>query len=442
MQLMDKVIDLERGLVSRKIFSDEEIYRLELDRIFHRCWLFLGHESMIPRPGDYMTNYMGEDNVIVWRDQDGVVRAFLNTCLHRGNKVCLYDVGRATSLTCSYHGWTYNCEGKLTGVPFFNEAYFGELDKSQWGLIEVPRVTSYGGLLFGCWDRDVISLDDYLGDLRWYFDNLLLVEDMGGLEALPGCQRYQMVGNWKNFAENFAGDHYHGPTTHMSAILVGQRGPEAAEGPQGKYGYFQVVLPPAHGLGGIYTDGAQYERDLARAKRLGTEVVDWLTDRHRRLQERLKDTPAKPYGISHGTIFPNLSFVGATSPLQGRAFLLCHPKGPLQSEVWQWCLVERAAPEAIKQMAAHACSRGQAAAGLIGQDDCENFERIAEGTHTPFAQSLPFHYAMALGYDGEWPGHEDWHIEGLPGLVGPRFWETAQRRFYAYWADLMAAREA
>ena len=105
--------------------------------------------------------------------------------------------------------------------------------------------------------------------------------------------------------------------------------------------------------------------------------------------------------------------------------------------MWQWCLVERAVPQVVKQAAARAYSRGQTAAGIVGQDDTENFERIAEATRTPLSRRVPLHYGMALGYDGEWPGQDQWHTEGLPGLVGPRFWETAQRRFYGYWAQLM-----
>ncbi len=435
---IDGLLSLDQGLVSRKIYSDEGLYREELDKIFHRCWLFLGHDSMLSRPGDFITTYMGEDQVIVWRDPKGTVHAFLNSCIHRGNTLCLYDFGRAAALTCSYHGWTYNSEGKLVGVPYSDEAYLGKLERERWGLVEVPKVTSYGGLIFGNWDAGAISLEEYLGDLCWYFDNILLMEDMGGLEAIAGCQRYSIVGNWKLFSDNFAGDHYHTATTHKSAMMV--RG--MSEGSQTRHGYFELTLAPAHNLGGIYTDDSQYQRDLKRAEEMGPEVVEYVTERFRRMQERMKDTRAKPYGYSHGNCFPNLNLVGASSPLVGRAFLPTHPKGPLRSEVWQYCLVERAAPMAVKQMIAIGESRTQAPAGLFGQDDVENFERITDNTRTPFAQQLPFHYAMAIGHDGKWPGHEEWHIEGLPGVVGPRYTEMPQRNYYAYWARLMGIKEA
>jgi phenylpropionate dioxygenase-like ring-hydroxylating dioxygenase large terminal subunit len=150
-QELNALVRTGEGLVHRKIFWDEEIYRLELERIFTRCWLYLGHESQLKAPGDYFTTYMGEDPVIVWRDKHGKVRAYLNTCQHRGMKVCRVDSGNATSLSCSFHGWTYNSEGELIGVPFHREVYAADLDRTRWGLREVGKVTIYGGLIFGCW---------------------------------------------------------------------------------------------------------------------------------------------------------------------------------------------------------------------------------------------------------------------------------------------------
>src|SRR5712692_2233494 len=438
----ERLVDLENGLVRRKIFGDEQIYRQELERIFRRCWLFVAHDSMLPNPGDYHTTYMGEDPVLVVRDPGGRARVFLNTCPHRGNKVCLFDYGSAATFTCSYHGWSCNTEGQLTGVPFYQEAYYGELDKTKLGLIEVPRVTTYGGMIFANWDAGAESLEAYLGELRWYLDTLLLAEDMGGIEALAGCQRYRMSGNWKIDSDNFSGDHYHTHYAHASALRVSMEGmlhsnAEQSAGQQGRQGYFEIALKPGHGLGGIYTSTAPYERDLAQAKELGLEVVEWVEERYRRLQERLKHTEAKPYGFAHGNCFPNLAFTGVSSALRGRGVYLIQPRGPRQSEIWQWCFVERAAPRLVKQVAARDFSQHQSAAGFMGQDDYENFERVTECTVTPLQQELTFHYGMKLGYDGRFRDQETWDIGGLPGIVGPRFTEMNQRGFYRWWAQLM-----
>src|SRR6266511_1956377 len=147
--IQDVVADLENGLLHRRIFSDPEIHQLELERVFGRSWLFLAHESMLPNPGDYVTNYMGTEPVIVTRDESSGIHAFLNTCRHRGNRVCLFERGNTKQFTCSYHGWTYDLAGKLHSVPYLEGAYLGELDRQSWGLAQVPRIQDYGGLIFG-----------------------------------------------------------------------------------------------------------------------------------------------------------------------------------------------------------------------------------------------------------------------------------------------------
>ena len=439
---MSGLVDLSAGLVSRAVFSDEAIYRQELERIFARCWLFLAHQSMLPNPGDYLTTAMGEDSVIVCRDPQGQVRAFLNTCRHRGNKVCLFERGNAVTFTCGYHGWSYNTAGKLTGVPFFEEAYYGELDRDAWGLAEVPRLESFGGLLFGCWDETAPPLVEYLGESAWYLDRLLVAEDLGGLEVVASS-RYVAYGNWKIPSENFAGDHYHTPTTHGSSFALRIRaGDDGFAGAQAPHGPFEIALEPGHGLGGVHTGAEPYERDLARARSMGPEVVDYVEARYQAIQQRLGETRAKPYCFSHATIFPNFSLGGGASALRGNALYLFQPKGPLKTEVCQWVVLPKTAPQAVRDVAvAQFGSEGHFASGFFEQDDSENFERVTESTRTPIARRYPFFYGMALRQEGRWPGQETWDVEGLPGVVGPRFSEHNQRNFYRYWAELMGLRE-
>src|SRR5262249_18141819 len=151
------------------IFDDAEVHAVEMERIFARCWLFVGHVSQLAEPGDFVTTMMGEDPVIVVRDRDGGVRVLLNSCSHKGRTVCVLDRGNATGFTCSYHGWRYRNDGTLGGVPNSADAYFGELDKSSLGLVGA-RVETYKGLIFATWDHNAPALEDYLGDIRWYLD--------------------------------------------------------------------------------------------------------------------------------------------------------------------------------------------------------------------------------------------------------------------------------
>src|SRR6267142_3361036 len=216
------LVDVERGIISREIFVSDEIYRQELERVFARAWLFIGHESQIPKPGDYLTSSMGEESVILCRDRAGRIRVFLNSCRHRGMKVCRYDEGNTVEFQCPYHGWSYGTDGALVGVPFLKDAYGADFDKSRWGLIEVAQMANYKGAIWATWDRSAPSFQDYIGGYKLYLDLLLDSWDgrEGGTEAIGGIHKWLIPCNWKFPAENFSGDRYHG-VSHRSVDMVG-----------------------------------------------------------------------------------------------------------------------------------------------------------------------------------------------------------------------------
>src|ERR1700704_617644 len=158
-----ELLDLDKGLVSREIYVNEDIYRQELEQVFARAWLFIGHESQIPKPGDFVMSRMGEEEVILVRDRKDTIHVFLNTCRHRGMKVCRYDDGNALVFTCPFHGWSYDTDGRLVGVPYYDAAFKGGLDKSQWSLHEVAQMRNYYGSIWATWDPKAPSFEDYLG---------------------------------------------------------------------------------------------------------------------------------------------------------------------------------------------------------------------------------------------------------------------------------------
>ena len=160
---INRLVDADRGLISRRIFIEQGIYEEEQERIFARCWLFLCHDSQIPEPGDFFTTYMGEDPVLVVRDSAGQVHAFLNVCRHRGNRLCRADSRQCRQLHLRLHGWTYRNDGRLTGVPYLKEAYHGELDRERWGLTPVAQLDNYKGLFFATFDPQAPPLREYLG---------------------------------------------------------------------------------------------------------------------------------------------------------------------------------------------------------------------------------------------------------------------------------------
>src|SRR5258705_9293646 len=108
---------IEPGRVHRRVYADPDIFELEMERIFGRAWLFVGHTSQVPNPGDYITTELGRQPVIMCRHRDNGVHVLLNRCTHRGAKVVNERKGHATRLVCCYHGWNYDTDGKLPGLP-------------------------------------------------------------------------------------------------------------------------------------------------------------------------------------------------------------------------------------------------------------------------------------------------------------------------------------
>ena len=206
------------GLIKASIFTDPEVYALERERVFGQTWLHVGHSSEIPRPGDFVTRWMGEDPVILARGRDARVRVFLNVCRHRGRRVCTEDQGNASHFQCPYHGWTFSNTGQLTGVPFFEE-YGGRLDKADFGLFEVPRVEAYRGMIFASREPSAPDLQTYLGGMTWLLD--LLLARTESVEVVGPPLRWLVDANWKLGAANFAGDGHHLATTHGFPTALG-----------------------------------------------------------------------------------------------------------------------------------------------------------------------------------------------------------------------------
>src|SRR5581483_5525354 len=152
------LIDLDRGRMSLRLFSDPEVYQAELRWLFARTWNVVGHDSEVPTAGDFVVRRIAEDSVIMTRGRDGEISVLLNVCSHRGMAVCRSEAGNSSSFKCPYHGWVYGSAGNLVGAPFERDMYGDGLPKADLGLRRA-RVQTHAGIVFANWDSQAPPLE-------------------------------------------------------------------------------------------------------------------------------------------------------------------------------------------------------------------------------------------------------------------------------------------
>ena len=405
------------GLVNRRIFTDASLYQQELEQVFGRCWLFLGHETQVPKPNDFVAAYMGEDPVLLCRDSKGKLHAFLNMCRHRGNRICRADAGNAPSFMCTYHGWTFSTDGKLVGVPGYKEAYFEELDRSQWGLVEAGQLDTYKGLVFATWDKNALSLKDYMGDMAWWLD-LLVDRREGGTEVLVGAHRWVIDCNWKFGSDNFSGDVYHTTVTHGSIRMAGITRTRVTHYEQDRH-----TVNPGKGNGymGAYV-GQGYNPSLTMAQPV---MAKYWQDTLPELEKRLGEMRAKQGNIGVATMFPNFTWH------PGPMVRVWNPRGPLKTEIWSYCIVDKKAPQEVKNAMRRNLTITFGPGGAMEADDMNNWNQCTMSGKSMTAAKYPMNVQMGLGHETK--------SETPPGVLSPWPSETNQRSFYNRWAEIMAA---
>ena len=218
MEIEDLIIDdRRRGIfrVHRSSMTSVDLFRREQEQIFDRCWIYLGHESEVEHPGDYLRRTIAGRPLFLVRGKDDQVRVFLNSCTHRGALICRRDAGNADVLQCFYHAWSFNTNGELIGVPG-EDAYGPYFDKSELGLKQPPRVESYRGFYFVSFNPHVDDLVTYLAGAKDYLD-LIVDQAEEGMRVIRGSNKYTMKANWKLLVENSL-DGYHLVPTHQTYL--------------------------------------------------------------------------------------------------------------------------------------------------------------------------------------------------------------------------------
>ncbi|MFZ2737044.1 MAG: aromatic ring-hydroxylating dioxygenase subunit alpha [Burkholderiaceae bacterium] len=208
--------------VHRDLFRDKDLFELEMRHIFEGSWVFLGLASQVPNPHDFLTTWIGRHPVLLMRDADGTLGAFLNTCRHRGALVCHHMQGNAKYHVCSYHGWAYDSGGRNVNIKDKKDGcYPSSFEDVDHGLKPVARFGEYRGFLFASLNAAVPSLEEHLGSTKTFLD-LIVDQSPQGVELVPGSSTYTYKGNWKLQIENCV-DVYHLTSTHPSFMQIVER---------------------------------------------------------------------------------------------------------------------------------------------------------------------------------------------------------------------------
>ena len=215
--LPENLVSFPRGDGSRipyEVYTSPEVYELEQERIFRGpTWSFVALEAELPNPGDFKSTYVGATPVVVTRNDDRSLSAWVNRCAHRGAMVCRAARGNARTHICAYHQWSYDTRGNLRGVPFRNgikgaPGMPADFDPKDHSLQQL-RVESYRGLVFASFSDRAPSLYDYIGpQMRPGLDRIFHKPIV-----YLGCTRQYSRSNWKLYTENVR-DPYHASLLH------------------------------------------------------------------------------------------------------------------------------------------------------------------------------------------------------------------------------------
>ena len=321
------------------------------------------------------------------------MRAFLNSCRHRGMRLCRTDRDNLRLFRCPYHGWTYSTKGDLLAAAGEHHYGAGELDRGELGLIPLARLGSYHGLVFGTWDPGAPSLEHWLGDMRWYMD--IIFGRTGAIEFVGVPQIWEVDCSWKFATDNFT-DNFHVFYAHQSLVELGMlpTDPDFAS-----HGHM-VTLPNGHILHFVQGPPDDAYRGLGLPKELWPQF-----------QKNLSPPQAK-IGILN--------------------LRLEIPITPTRTRMYSWFAIDRDASPEYRKLSYETYVRTFGPAGIFDQDDMENWEECTSAARGPEAKRHSLHHKMGLNRpaDPMWPG---------PGIgYKDSYGEMTQREWYAEWLRCMS----
>lgn len=373
--------------VHRDVFTDQELFDLEMEHLFANTWVYVGHASQIPKSGDYFTTTVGDQPVIMVRDADDSIRVLYNRCPHKGPMIVNEPSGNVGRFfRCPYHAWTFKLNGDLLALPLRRgydfKGFFQETEGSH-GLAAVENVKNYRDFIFCRLNPEGISFEDFFGESLSTIDNMIDRSPEGKLEIAGGAFRYMHNCNWKMLVDNQS-DTTHPMIVHESSAgtavkvwtEVGtEEGPKPMAVEQfapfvSPYEFFEDmgirVWENGHGHTGVsdsihaaYSEVPEYNDAMIKA--YGEE----------RAQEILGD-------VRHNTTYyPNILIKGPIQTLR-----IFKPIAPDKTLVESWTFRLVGAPDVLLERTIMYNRLINAPTSVVAHDDQEVYERAQRGLHS------------------------------------------------------------
>lgn len=431
--------------VNRAIFSDRELFDLEMRHIFEGGWMFIGLDNQIPNPNDYFLTKIGRHSILVTRDAKGVVHAFFNTCPHRGAAICSTRQGNSKLHVCPYHSWSFDSAGRIKSIKAKSQGAYSENFLAQnHDLIPIARLDDYRGMLFGSLTPPEQTLAEYLGEATKAID-LVLDQSETGIELLPGEVRYTFRANWKHQIEN-SSDHYHVTSVHPDYLAISRKRSRANAASQS-------------GLEGVWErGGAVLEEDVTDTLQgsFGFEnghVLSWIgtpvapghalfsqrEDLARRVGETRRDWM---FHMRNLNLFPNVQIVeNFASQLR-----IIRPISPDLTEMVSYCIAPRGESSADRRQRLRQFEDFFNPSGLASPDDMAVYESCQDGHSIGWDKGWLQGYSRGTEMPEGTAAHllDDLGWKATAAIAGSTQLseELGFRNYYNAWRDRLAAGQA
>ena len=385
----DRSLDLgslvEPDRVHRSCYADEDVFEQELKNIFHKSWIYVGHESQVPNAGDYWTTWIGKQRMIICRAEDGQVHVLYNRCPHRGTLICNNhhgNSGNRKSFRCSYHAWQFAMDGSLRNIPM-KEGYEGIIDLKdpQLQMKRAERQGNYRGFVFASLSEDGPDLETWLGGGRVAFDDICNRAPEGEVQIVPNCFRIVQHSNWKIFLENQL-DALHPSITHHSTGDAATQMQKIYQEKKGKdppmgYQFLADFSLPLEKWDSLSTIGHPYGHTVL-AGYMGLRPRDPITIAHEESLaavhgvERMDEILST--NVHHVLVYPCLS---VQPPLQQLRAVRPLAANKTLTEIWHFKL--KGAPEGIYDRSLAYYYHVNSPSTMVNADDLNNFRASQEG---------------------------------------------------------------